>query len=149
METKTVNTKQPSIKRPAFDMYIKNGISYCIYHEDLIVDAVTAEQMTEARLLLQETNVYPVLVDARQGIYITNSARTFMASSEANRQVSAMAFLINHHVMNILFTTMLRLKICKMPVKIFTDEQAALQWLESFKEVKKGNIRKRTSLLLF
>src|SRR6185312_4266010 len=128
MEMKKTDPKQSVIKTPAFEMRIENGISHCTYYNDLIVDVTTAKQMTEARLLLQETIVYPVLIDARQGMYITNSARIFLAGSEANRQVSAMAFLINHHVMNILFTTMLRLKICKTPAKIFTEEQAALQW---------------------
>lgn len=149
MQVVETNKNERIITTPAFEMLIRDGISYCVYHKDLVVNDTIAKQMTEARLLLSGNSMLPALVDARQGAYITNSARIFLASSQTYVQVSAMAVLINHHVMNILYTTMLRLKTCKAPIRIFTSERTALEWLEKYKETKAGNNSKRISLLLF
>ena len=133
----------------AFDLCITNGISRCTYHKNLIVDAAIAKQMMEARLLLSGVATLPALVDARQGTYVTSSARRFLADKHSYKQVSAMAILINHHVMKVLFNTLLRIKMCDTPVKLFTDQEEALAWLEGFKEKKKGRNTRYVPLLMF
>ena len=144
---KTCVDKETSM--PLFDMLISNGVSRCTYHKNLIVDEKIARQMTDARLLLSGNKTLPALIDARQGVYITSSARKFMAQSQVYTQVSAVAILINHHVMKVLFNTLLRIKTCLTPARIFTSEQRALEWLEGFKEAPTERSGKRAPLLLF
>ncbi len=149
MESDKTNEEGKSIICSAFDLCLINGISHCTYHKNLIVDAAIARQMTEARLLLSGADTLPALVDARQGAYVTGSARRFLADSHSYKQVSAMAIIINHHVMKVLFNTLLRIKICETPVRLFTDREQALAWLEGFKEKKKGRNNRYVPLLMF
>jgi len=134
---------------PAFDLHISNGISRYTYHKNLVVNEALARQMAEARLSLSGSATLPNLVDARKGAYITSSARKFMAGNKAYKQVSAVAILIDHHVMKILFNTLLNIKTCLTPARIFTSEEKALEWLAGFKEIETKQSGRRTPLLLF
>ena len=148
MENDKTKEQGKTIICSAFDLCITNGISRCTYQKNLIVDAAIAKQITDARLLLSGPDTLPALVDARQGAYVTSSARRFLADKHSYKQVSAMAVLINHHVMKVLFNTLLRIKICETPVKLFTDKDEALAWLEGFKEKKKGRSNRYVPLLM-
>jgi len=133
--------EQNRIKGPLYELWIENGISRCKYYRGLIVERHIAQQMAEGRLSLCSGISMPLLLDARQGAYVMQSARKYMAGSQAFKQVNAMAILLDHHVMKVLFNTLLRLKTCQTPARIFTNEQKALEWLEGFK----GKQAERTS----
>ena len=148
MNTSENNAEQPHIKGHLFEVWTENGISRCKYYKGLVVERYIAQQMVEARLLLCAGNSMPLLLDARQGAYVMQSARKYMASSQAYKQVNAMAILIDHHVMKVLFNTLLRLKTCETPARIFTNEQKALEWLDGFKEKKAGRANRYASLFM-
>jgi len=136
------------IKGHLYELWVENGISRCKYYQGLIVERHIAQQIAEGRLALSPGISMPLLLDARQGAYVMHSARKYMASNQAYKQVNAMAILIDHHVMNVLFNTLLRLKTCQTPARIFTNEQKALEWLEGFKGKKAERSGRYASLLM-
>jgi len=147
METKGNNSQQLQIKGNLYELWVKNGISHCKYLQGLIVDAGIARDMVAGRLMLSNGTTMPILVDARQGAYVMHSARKYLASNHAYKNVSAMAILIDHHVMKVLFNTLLRLRTSDVPARIFTNEQNALEWLEDYKEKKTGRLSSYISFL--
>jgi hypothetical protein len=148
MNTPENTPEQDRIKGRLYELWIENGISRCKYYQGLIVERQTAEQIAEGHLALSCGLSLPLLLDARQGAYVMQSARKFMASAQAYKQVNAMAILIDHHVMKVLFNTLLRLKTCQTPARIFTNEQKALEWLDGFKGKQTERSNRYASLFM-
>ena len=99
----------------------------------MIIDMEMAEKLVEYRLKLIEGKTYPGFVDARETVYIYNGAKKYLASEVGFIGTSAVAILIKSHVQKILVNTFILLKPTKIPVKMFTDEDTALKWLEGYK----------------
>lgn len=147
MNTTGNNPQQLKIRGHLYELWIENGVSRCKYLQGLVVEQATAQEMVTGRLMLSAGQTMPALIDARHGAYVMHSARKYMAGANAFKNVSAMAILIDHHVMKVLFNTLLRLKTSEIPARIFTNEEKALEWLEGYKEKKTGRLSSYASLL--
>lgn len=76
----------------------------------------------------------PVLVDAREGRFMDRAARVYYASDEAARFRSASALLVGSTVTRVMASFFLGLNKPTHPVRLFTSEDEALDWLRGFLE---------------
>ncbi|GAL83351.1 hypothetical protein CHU_1676 [Sporocytophaga myxococcoides] len=121
------------IREEYFELWLEDGVVKYRYHKGIIIDMEMAEKLVQYRLKLIEGKTYPGFVDARETVYIYNGAKKYLASDIGFIGTSAVAILIKSHVQKILGNTFILLKPAKIPVKLFTEEDKALQWLEDYK----------------
>ncbi len=77
----------------------------------------------------------PLLVDLRAaGGPMDRAAREYYAGTELAAVVSAAALLVSSPVGRVIGTFFLRIAQPATPIRLFTDEQEALDWLERFRE---------------
>lgn len=77
----------------------------------------------------------PLLVDLRAaGRPMDRAARELYAGPELAAVVSAAALLVGSPVGRVIGTFFLRIARPAAPIRIFTDEDAALAWLATFRE---------------
>ena len=77
----------------------------------------------------------PLLVDLRAaGRPMDRAAREYYAGPELAAVVSAAALLVSSPVGRVIGTFFLRIARPATPIRLFTDEQEALAWLERFRE---------------
>lgn len=76
----------------------------------------------------------PLLVDGTGTSNMTRDARLFYASEEAGKTVKAQALLLRSPVSKVIGNFMLGLYKPPFPMRIFTTEGEALNWLEQFVE---------------
>jgi hypothetical protein len=76
------------------------------------------------------------LYDARAFFTIEPAARAYLKSGVVDETRIATAVLINNLAVRILVNGFIKLDRPKTPMKLFTNEQAALKWLNSFEAIK-------------
>lgn len=81
-----------------------------------------------------ETEYFRVLVDLRSNPDISTEARAFAASPEIRTYISAFALLADELSMKIVGNFFINFHKPEQPTKIFTDENAAREWLLQQKE---------------
>lgn len=81
------------------------------------------------------TNGEPVLklVDARKIYKIKKEARAFIEKENDPKKHIAKAILVNSFIAKYIKEFFLRQENQKFPVKIFTSEKEAIEWLKSFR----------------
>ncbi len=97
-----------------------------------LMDLVAARESVSARLLAAEGKDYLFLIDARKVNSITKEARDFLASDEGSKHVIASALVIESKVGKLLGNFFLQISKPKVPLKLFTNKNDALDWLNSF-----------------
>jgi hypothetical protein len=121
------------IKDEYFDLWLEDGIVRYRYHQGIIIDMDMAEKLVYCRLKMTAGKTYPGFVDAREVVYAYNGAKKYLASDIGFTGTSAVAILVKSHVQRVIANTFIRLKPAKIPVKLFTEEEKALKWLEAYK----------------
>ena len=72
-----------------------------------------------------------VLVDATANFTITEEARAYSAERAAKTRI-AIAFLIRSAATRLLVNLYTKINKPKVPTRMFTDEQSAIKWLDTF-----------------
>ena len=76
---------------------------------------------------------YPILVDYRKVKSVAREARAYYAGKETAKVVNAVAILIGSLVSRVIANFFLGLNKPKFPVKLFTSEADAIEWLKGFR----------------
>lgn len=92
-----------------------------------------AEENTRAVQQLYEGTKFPLLVDARSVKYISKEARDHFSIRNRETVLSGFALLIDSPLSRIIGNFFMGLNKPSVPMKLFTDEKAALQWLKKLK----------------
>ena len=75
----------------------------------------------------------PVLVDNRNIKSITREARAYYAGEEAAKAMNAAVLLIGSSVNRLIGNFFMNFNKPKYPVKLFTSESNAIEWLKGFR----------------
>jgi len=78
---------------------------------------------------IRNGNVYPLLGDIRGAKSITREARQY---AEKSIVATASAILVGSPVSKVLGNFVIRIHKSKIPVKLFTSEDEAINWLKGF-----------------
>jgi hypothetical protein len=111
---------------------IKDGILFGRY-KTAIVDLEAAKKAVTLRKIFTEQKSYPNLVSGIDVTTIEKEARDYFATEESTSGVLAGAVMTKSIFQATLFNFFLRVSNPKIPTKLFTDENLALEWLEKYK----------------
>lgn len=111
--------------------WIHNEILFFKYKPNVVINLTAAQRIVADRIQLQNEMAYPIFCDIRGIVDSDKAARDYLAQSGSilTKAVS----LVGHQSVSLSMTSFY-LKICKpsVPTKIFTDESAALIFLEKY-----------------
>lgn len=127
--------EENTVKNSFASIYIDNGIIYGIYNKDLTIDLDAAKSVTNDRKKVSEFSSKPMFVDGTTVKSITKEARDFFGSEEGSELLSASAIYTNSRLSAFLANFFIKVNLTKtkVPVKLFTDKDKAIQWLERYK----------------
>ncbi len=112
------------------DIYIKEGIVYCIYHA-ITLNLCGAQWVVSQRLALQDHKSMPVYCDVSQLHYATKEARDFMAL-EGTVGIKAIAFISTSPVSKAISDVFVRSNAPPVPTQLFTEPMHALTYLQHY-----------------
>jgi hypothetical protein len=95
------------------------------------IELADSLQNFEATKILTKQDKYLVLVDARVNLSVSREARAFAAQSK-NDGCTACAFLITSTANKLIGNFYINVNKPITPTKIFSTEEKAIEWLESF-----------------
>lgn len=108
----------------------EDGLSWLTFDEDAEITLEDFIYLLEcAKQTRLESEYYRVLVDLRTNPSISKEARDFAASPELQTYISAFAILANELSMKLVGNFFIHFHKPGQPTKIFTEEEAARQWL--------------------
>jgi len=111
---------------------IINNLLIATYMVDIITVSI-AKSVVKLRLEYTNRKVYPILIKDYTTIKINKEAREYLASEEGSKGIEAVAVLTNSIYKLTLMNFFMKVLPPKMPVKLFSNEKKALQWLNKFK----------------
>lgn len=109
-----------------------SGIAKCIVFKDVFMSEDEAKENIEAIKKITNGKRVPVMVDIRPAKGSTKQARAYLASEEVGQVQSACALIIGSSLSQLIGNFFLGLNKTKFPVKLFNDEEKAVEWLKTF-----------------
>lgn len=125
--------KENYFKNAIAEMWIEDGILYVKHNNDVVVTKEAAVTMVRERLRICENTSYPMFFDSRGMKYATKEAREYTKQSDGVKYIKAAAFIVNNTALKIFINYYYKVNPLPVPVKLFTDGQKAIQWLQQFK----------------
>ena len=99
--------------------------------EEVLADAI---ENVEAASKISKDKKSPLLVDLRNLKSVDRKARAYYAGDEAAKVFRACVLLIDSPISKIIGNIFLNFNKPKYPVKLFTSETDAIEWLKGFVE---------------
>ena len=124
------------------ESFLENDTLKC-WHEDGILhaafqvpvlDLAGTKIAVDLRVKVSNATSFPMLVDARKVKSITKESRDYLASDEGTKYLLATGLLLDSTIGRFLGNFFLQINKPKVPLKLFTDETEALNWLGQFKK---------------
>ena len=98
-----------------------------------------ARENWEALSQTSQGKIRPVFADIRNVKSVGAEERRFYARIETKDLINAVAFLVDSPLSRVIGSFFLGFNRLPIPIKIFTSEEQALEWLKGFLEEEKGN----------
>jgi hypothetical protein len=114
-------------------MWLSNGILYGKYKHDLVIDMAVAKEMVKDRQRVSGGMSRPFLVDVSGLLCVDTDGRNYLAGPAGCEFISAGAIYTSNKLLAFVGNAFILLDKPLIPAKIFSDESAALRWLEPFK----------------
>lgn len=116
-------------------MWINNGILYVKYAPLLVITGKIAQEGVIDRLKFCKGKTYPLLGDIRYIKDVSKEARAYLATGDSAKGLSAGGLIIKTQIEKFLGNLWMKIDKPIKPIKLFTDEASALQWLQHYKNV--------------
>lgn len=114
-------------------LWIENGILFCKYKQELVINIDVARDMVRDRTEIQTGQSMPLFVDFTELLYVDPLSRRYFASAEASVLVSAKALHTTDSLLMLLGTVFVRTDHPSIITKVFLEKAEGLMWLERFK----------------
>jgi hypothetical protein len=117
------------------NLRIEDGILYGEYPEGIDVDLDAAKALVRTRLEFIGDKDYPSLIDTTGVRSVTKEARDYFNEPEASAGFKAAAILSRSAFSTFLSNFFIKISLIKspVPIKLFTTEEEALEWLNQYK----------------
>ena len=130
--TLATETKKPVFETRAFKVWLgEDGITRTIVKPGVKVTLTDAKERIAAVSRCTGGRRLPVLADVRGIKGISREARQYMAGNEAVAATLAVGIIVGSPLSRVVASIMLGLNRTPFPIKLFTSEPAALDWLRS------------------
>lgn len=103
------------------------------YKPDLVINIQVAKDIINDRRKISNGITMPFLLDVTNLLCVDAQARRYMAGDEACEFLSAGALYTNNKLLAFLGNAWILLDKPLIPAKVFSNESAAIRWLEPFK----------------
>jgi len=110
----------------------KLGILIQTYHDNAELTFDDAREDFNLYTNLCKSVKRPVMVDIRNIKSVDRQARSYYASEEAIKYLSAAVLIVSNPVSRIIGNFYMDLNKTVFPFRLFTDKEEALNWLESY-----------------
>lgn len=114
------------------DLEMDGDILIARYKDAPKIDLQAAKEIQQERLTFTNNKRVPVLVIDQGLVSMDRQAREFFSSEAGIEGISASAMIVSSTVNSMLVNFILRISRPNMPVKMFTDKNAAMAWLKTF-----------------
>lgn len=111
----------------------EDGIGRLIYHQDVEITIMEAKMIGEAIINVGNGSIRPSYADARGLKSMTREARGYFASGELTKWTSAVATR-DSLISKVIVQFYMKLNKPPYPIKYFTSEVKAIEWLKEFVE---------------
>lgn len=105
------------------------ALMHIIYKKDLCIDFKAAQLIVQDRMKLQNGREMPVLCDIREVRRVNKPARDYLAL-EGSQWITALAFLIDPPVTDVISSIYLGTHALSIPTRSFTKKSEALAFLK-------------------
>ncbi|WP_108424502.1 hypothetical protein [Flagellimonas amoyensis] len=102
---------------------------HIIYKKSLCIDLKAAQLIVRDRMMLQKGRKMPVLCDIREVLRVNKPARDYLAL-EGSQWITALAFLIDPPVSDVISSIYLGTHAETVPTRSFTKKSEALAFLK-------------------
>lgn len=128
-----VKTENNYFENDFAEVSYKDKTIFVTYKDNAKVSLQGAEKMTE--LLKSLVNGEPSLMvaDIRKLHFIAKDARKFLSTTEATSHIKAMAIYSDNYVNNALGNLYLLINKPKIPSKLFSSMDKAMEWIKDYK----------------
>ncbi len=110
----------------------ESGIVRCIVHKDAYMELEDAIENVKAVETLTNGKPIPVYVDIRLSKGSSKEARAYLAGFEVADVQVACGLLVDSMLSQLIGNFFLGLNKTKFPVKLFKDEEKAMEWLKTY-----------------
>lgn len=128
MENEVVLTKISKIR------FGKDGIGRVIFLPNVAITQEGVKEHLAACAKLSKGKKCPVLGDLRNVKSVNRQTRKYFASEEASKITKASAVVVGSPVTRVIGSFFIGLDKPPYPVKLFTSESKAMEWLKRFLE---------------
>lgn len=115
----------------------ENGIVFFKLKEDAVVDLEEAKEIYNITMALTRGEKYSSLVDARATISLSKEAREWSAKPELHINLIAQAIIVSSLANRIIANFIIKFNRAKAPMRLFSTEEKALEWLNDQIEIAK------------
>lgn len=112
---------------------IANGILIASYKKGVFITLDLAMDNVKDRIKYTNDNQFPVLIKDYGVTRMDKDARVYLSSEDATKGIIAAAFVSGSVFSMFIINFFTKVNPPKMPVKAFSDELVALNWLSQFK----------------
>lgn len=110
----------------------KDGIIHSVGRDDLVESLADAHEQIEAIKSINDGLKRPFLADARKLKKVEKEAREFYASAATGDVCEAVAIMAETRVSKVLINFFMKINKPAYPMRMFTDEEEAIEWLKTF-----------------
>ena len=115
-------------------MWLEDGIVTIQYKENAVLDLPLLKTIVKNRIDLAENIPRPILLEPSKGLYWTKEAKAYGAKKEALLLTTAWGIVNSNTVVMISINSFLTFYKPLVPVKIFSEREKAIRWLQKFKQ---------------
>jgi len=116
-------------------MWLNNGIMYGKYKPDLVIDIEIAQEMVRDRKKVSAGISRPFLIDVTDLLSVDTDGRNYLAGPAGCELISAGAIYTQNQLLAFVGNAFILLDKPLVPAKVFSNESAALRWLEPFRNL--------------
>ncbi|MDX2188515.1 MAG: hypothetical protein SFY32_01515 [Bacteroidota bacterium] len=112
-----------------------DGILHVTFKKNAYITLQIAKEIVNQRLIFMGSNNLPSLGKDEGLKGMDKEARDYLSSEEGIKQLKASALIVSSVFNKLLANFFIKVNFIslKIPVRVFTEENEALQWLEGFK----------------
>lgn len=115
------------------EIWFEDGIVHIVYKPGAVLNINNIKPIVQDRIKVSDGKVSPILIDLRNLVTSDNATRSYLATDEAEKYLNAGAMLINNEIQRLLMNLYLKIDRPRLPAKVFTNREKALEWLQQFK----------------
>jgi hypothetical protein len=112
----------------------EGGVLYARPHAGIFLDVEEMKKMLESAVTFTEYNQYYAIIDTTNDSDSTKDAREYYSNNEFNKYRLADAFIVKSLPLRMVINFFIRMNKPKVPTKMFTTKEQAIDWISELKE---------------